>query len=176
MLCILQGKEKIKDKDGSIISQGRDAGKIQTDIHAQIGQCEHDPTIQHKKEGCNVLTLKKETLVDATKRIKKEHTDKHLPFDPTTVVETDCQTSTVREKLSTNSREVFISPLLKKKDGSPVVIDDFPDNHAFGNGVTANSRVKLKDGTELYFTWCVLPEGTVLSNAQKTKLCSICED
>ena len=176
MLCIFQGKERIRDANRNIISEGRDAGKIQTDIHTKVGQCEHSNAVQERKEGCFNLVLKTETITEAATRIRKEHEDKHFPFDSATVKSGDCQTSIVGETLSATPREVFISPLLKKDDGTPVVIADFPDGHKFGNGVTANSRVKLKDGSVRYFTWCVLPEGVVLTPAQKDLLCSICEN
>jgi len=175
MLCIFEGKEKIKNELGEIVQEGRGAGEIRDDIisHPQLPNPETDPSVQHKKEGRNRLMLKKETLAEAKKRIGDEHSVKHLPFDPTTVTVQDLQESIVSENIEPAPREAYISPSLKKKDGSPVTIDDFPDNFSFGNGTTANSKVILKDGTELYLTWCVLPAGANLTPVQKTNLHSI---
>lgn len=175
MLCILPGKEKIKDASGLVVSCGRDATCIQADIHSQIGSCEHGQEIQHRKEGRCVLGIKKETIQEATLRIKKDHADKHLPFDASTVVDSDLEVSVISEAISPLKRDVFIDPALRKADGSPVLLDDFPDGHSFGNGVTANSLVKLKDGTKLFLTWCIFPAGTTLDKVQKQKLCLICE-
>ena len=47
MLCIFNGRP----------ASGLDAGKIQDLIKAQVGLCEHDPAIQHRKEGCFHLRL-----------------------------------------------------------------------------------------------------------------------
>jgi len=175
MLCIFEGKETIRDDKGKIIAKGRYAGEIRDDIiaHAQLPNPQYGSEIQHKKEGLNRLTLKKETLAEAKKRIGDEHATQHLPFDPTTVTAQDLQETIVSESIEQSPREVYISPSLKKKDGSPVTIGDFPDNFSFGNGTTANVKVPLKDGTELFLSWCVLPYGTNLTPAHKNALHSI---
>lgn len=176
MLCIFKGKKKIRDEQGNVVSQGRDAGMILKDIQAQVCDCEISPTVQHKKEGKNILVLKKETIAQATKRLKAVHTKNHLPFDPSTVVEDDLITSIESESIDPAPREVFISPNVKKGDGSPVTIDDFPDDMAFGNAVTANRRVDFDDGSSEYLTWVSIPDGITLTNAKREKLRSICED
>lgn len=175
MLCIFKGKKRIRDKKGKVLTEGRIAGDIQNDIHAQFGQCEHSNTIQHRKEGCFILVCHKETITEAKKRIRDEHKINHLPFDPATVVESDLQKSVVGEALSRVPHQIHISPSIKKDDGSSVTIEDFPDEFSFGNGVTANSSVTLKDGSKMCLTWCVLPENTIINSSQKTSLCSICE-
>lgn len=55
------------------------------------------------------------------------------------------------------SQKVVISEFLKKKDGSPLTIEDFPDGFQFGNGVTAGARVVIQ-GETLHLTWCVFPD------------------
>jgi len=174
MLCIFQGKERLRDAVGSIISDGRSAGDIQEDIHAQVGPCEHAATKQCRSGGLFALDLVKETIGAATKRLREEHAKKHLPFDASTVRDEDCLTTQVGE--SRSSLVVFVSPSLLKDDGTPVTIEDFRDNHSFGNGVTANSRVELKDGSVRHLSWCVFPEGTTLSNEQLNKLQVIFEN
>lgn len=52
---------------------------------------------------------------------------------------------------------VWISPNLKKADGSPVTLQDFPDGFSFGNGVTCNATVALKDGSILILSWLLTP-------------------
>jgi len=175
MLYIYKGTKRIKDQLGNIISQGRDAGTIQNDVHTQIGECEHNASVQHKKEGKNILILKKETIAEARTRIQNEHKEKHLPFDPVSVVEEDLKISLESESISPILREVYVSPNCKKEDGSDITIDDFPDGWSFGNGVTANASVRLKNGELVYLTWCSFPEGTVLTSNQKAQLRSICE-
>ena len=157
MLCIFLGPTKtIKQIKGQkpirLI-----AGDCQKNIHVKVGDCEHDPAIQERKKGCFKLKLVKETLEQARKRISEVHRKNHLPFDPASVTDADFETKTVGEtKLPT--RTVFISPALRKDDGSKVTIDDFPDTWSFGNGVTCNSTVTLKDGSKRIMSWCVFPE------------------
>ena len=157
MLCIFSGPTRTVKQIPGQKPVRLIAGDCQKNIHTNVGDCEHSPAIQERKEGCFKFNLVKETLAQARKRIKGEHRKKHLPFDPATVTDADCETKTVGEtKLP--ARSVFISPALRKDDGSKVTIDDFPDSHSFGNGVTCNSTVRLKDGSKRIVSGCVFPE------------------
>lgn len=164
MICIFAGPTKTIEPAVVVGGQTvkkvvrRIAGECQSEIHLQCGDiCEHSPTIQERKEGCFELNLKKETIAEATARIREEHRRQHLPFDPNSVTEADCQTSTAGEKCiaKISDRTVIVSPALKKDDGTPVSIEDFPENFTFGNGVTCNSTVRFKDGSKRIISWCV---------------------
>lgn len=166
MLCIFSGPTKTIEP--AVVVNGvtvkkvvrRIAGECQSEIESQVCKCEHSPAICERKEGCFELNLKKETIKEATERIRLEHQRKHLPFDANSVIELDCQTSTVGEKCiaKTPDRIVLVSPALKKDNGMPVTINDFPDSFSFGNGVTCNSTVTFKDGSKRIISWCAFPD------------------
>ena len=175
MLCIFKGKETERNDKGTIVVKGRHAGEIRDDIiaHVQLPNPETDRGVQCRKEGLGRLTYKQETSAEAIKRIGDEHTLKHLPFDPTTVTAQDLQETVDSERIDPAPMDVFISPNLKKADGSPVTLADFPDGFRFGNGTTANVLVPFKDLSAMYLTWCVFPVGTNLTPTHKNALHSI---
>ena len=73
MLCIFSGPTRtIKQIKGQKPIR-LDAGECQKNIHSKVGDCEHSPAIQERKEGCFKLKLVKETLAQARKRIGEEH-------------------------------------------------------------------------------------------------------
>jgi len=157
MLCIFSGPTKTVSQIKGQKPIRLDAGECQKKIHSKVGVCEHSPAIQERKEGCYKLKLVKETLEQARKRISEEHRKQHLLCDLESVTDGDCKTEIAGEtKLPT--RSVFISPALRKDDGSRVTIDDFPDTWSFGNGVTCNSTLTLKDGSKRIMSWCAFPE------------------
>lgn len=166
MLLIFKGTERIKDINGFILKQGKNSSEIQNEIQKKNKDCEHLKTIKHTKEGRELLTLKKETILEAQIRLKNKHNKEHLPFDPLTVTENDLQEEVISSTLSQNPREIYISPSLIKKDGTKITIDDFKDGFSFGNGVTANSSVQLKDENNYFLTWCVFPENTKLDKKE----------
>ncbi len=175
MICIFAGPTKTIEPAVVVGGQTvkkvvrRIAGECQSEIHLQCGDiCEHSPSICERKEGCFELDLKKETIAEATVRIRLEHQRQHLPFDPNSVTDSDCQTKTIGEKCiaKISDRTVMVSPALKKDDGSLVTIEDFPENFSFGNGVTCNSTVRFNDGSKRIISWCVCAdenEATVMS-------------
>ena len=157
MLCIFSGPTRTVSQIKGQKLVRLDAGKCQKNIHSKVGDCEHDPAIQERKEGCFKLKFVKETLAQARKRISEEHRKQHLLCDLESVTDADCKTEIVGEtKFPT--RTVFISPSLRKDNGTKVTIDDFPDTFSFGNGVTCNSTVTLKDKSKRIMSWCVFPE------------------
>jgi len=157
MLCVFLGPTKTVKQIPGQKPVRLSAGECQKNVHTRVGECEHDPRIQERKEGCFKLNLVKETLAQARKRISEDHRRKHLLCDLESVTDVDCKTTKVGEtKLPV--RNVFISPALRKDDGSRVTIGDFRDNWSFGNGVTCNSTVTLKDKSKRIVSWCVFPE------------------
>lgn len=53
-------------------------------------------------------------------------------------------------------------------------LDDFPDGHQFGNGVSSGARVQINGETRI-FSWVCFPAGTTINAAAKKKLRAIME-
>lgn len=108
-----------------------DAKEVQTSIEGQVAAVEHSATIQQRKSGSYTLAF---TLDPTTNTMKKS--------------------GEVRDNTAS---EVMFSPRARKVDGSPLTIDDFPEDFQFGNGVTCGRTLKLKDGSMVTISWVVFP-------------------
>lgn len=154
------------------IKAKRDAGEAQSLIEA-VCPCEHGPTFSHTREGAKRGTLQAQAVLKwresrspvRVEDLPKARATANPVFDALYVEETE--TRVVNELPEPASDEVWVSPTLVKKDGSPVTIADFPDGWSFGNGVSCGVTVRLKDGTEVIVNWCVIPQtqrATALAN------------
>lgn len=157
MLCIFQGPTPV-----NLI-----AGDVQTAVQAQVVACEHSPAVQERQDGCYDLQTRPETLDELHARLARENNvgvlviqdmlARSVGLDPT------LQQVVNGETRRPGTRKVLISPNLVKDDGSPVQLADFPDNFSFGNGVTTNSWVTLRDGSMRVLSWVVFPDASEAS-------------
>lgn len=158
MICIFQGPTPM-----NLI-----ASDVQTAIQEQVVACEHSPDVQERQDGCYDFQTRPETLDELHARLAREN-NVGVPviqdmiarnvggLDPTP------QQVVTGETLRPGTREVLLSPNLVKDDGSPVQLADFPDNFSFGNGVTTNSWVTLRDGSVRVLSWVVFPDASEAS-------------
>ena len=162
MLCVFQGPTPM-----NLI-----AGDVQSAVDAQVVACDRSPAVQERREGCFDFQMRPETLDEIHARLAFENgisvpmvahflSQNVGGFDPT------LKQVVVRETRRPGPRKVRISPNLVKDDGSPVRLADFPDNWSFGNGVTCNVTVRLRDGSLRVISIVVFPdadEAAVLAN------------
>lgn len=142
------------------------AGETQAIIESKITPAEHSPTVQHRKEGKFKLSLKtikswqgKELTPQAEQALNRNPDLALLLGQPEEII-----TVTDEKK---ESGQVILSPSL-----NPLTLADFPDGFAFGNGVTCNVKVQMKDGTEHLLSWAIFPEDeapTVIDSYQKLR-------
>jgi hypothetical protein len=151
-----------------------EAGDVQTAIHSQVAPCEHSPEIQERQDGCFRLERRPETLDEIHQRIGQE-----IKTAPQVVADllarnvggldaTPQMVTTGRETKVAGTRKVVVSPDLLKDNGKPVRLADFPEGFSFGNGVTTNSMVRLRDGSVRVISWAAFPdasEATVTAKA-----------
>ena len=153
MLCIFQGPTPM-----DLI-----AGDVQRATEAQVAACEHSHTVQERKEGCFDLRTRPETPNELHARLAEDN-----GVGPSVVADLlargvggfdpSLRPVITGETRRGGTRKVRISPNLVKDDGSPVRLADFPDKFAFGNGVTTNSTVRLRDGSVRVLSWVVFPD------------------
>ena len=152
MLCIFNGPTPLN----------LTAGDIQTAIHAQVAPCEHAPSVQHRRDGCYDLQFRQETLDETHIRLSEENTvgvpviqdmltRNVAGFDATP------KQVVIGATRRSGTHSVFISPNLVKDDNSAVTLADFPDGFDFGNGVTCNSPIRLRDGSMRIVSWASFP-------------------
>jgi hypothetical protein len=138
------------------------AGDLQAAIHAQIGECEHSSTVQERSDGCYALEDRLETLDEVHTRLAEENNVGVIVIQDMLargVLGLQGQPKRILTgKVTKRSgpRQIFVSPSLKTKSGRSITIADFHKPYRFGNGVTANYRAILQDGTSLFISWCVL--------------------
>ena len=162
MLCIFKGPTLQLGTQPNGKPIRLDAGEVQSGIRQAFGQdaCEHDETIQHRKEGKAKLVLKEERYRLDTKGKKQKNLiltdpaiDKLFPEQVDVEVES--------EKITND--DTFVSPncihVSCDKIGLAISRDDFPEGWAFGNGVTCNVELTLTCGCRSIFSWCVLSTG-----------------
>lgn len=138
------------------------AGDVQTAVEGQVAACEHSPTVQERQDGCYDFQTRPETLDELHARLADENNvgvliiqdmlARNVGLDPTP------QQVVIGETRRPGTRKVRISPKLVKDDGSPVRLADFPDNWSFGNGVTCNVTVRLRDGSARVLSWVAFPD------------------
>lgn len=156
MLCIFRGPTPLN----------MTAGKIQSDISIQIGKAEHSTTFQERQDGPYDLEDRLETLDEVKVRLSSENRvgvaviEDMLTRGIGNLDIAPQQVLTGAETKRPGLRKLMLSPNLKKANGGPITIIDFPDDFQFGNGVTCNSTVTLKDGSSHLFSWCILSPAT----------------
>ena len=153
MLCIFKGPTPI-----NLI-----AGDIQAAVEAQIAPCEHGPTVQERQDGCYDFQTRPETLAEINARLAAENgvgapVIADMLARNVAGLNSTPQPVKIGETRRAGPRRVRVSPDIVKADGSPVTLADFPDNFSFGNGVTCNSQVTLKDGSLHVLSWVVFPD------------------
>ncbi len=136
-----------------------DAGEAQSLIG--FGNCEHDKDCQHRKEGRFQKTFRPETVEERKVRVgsnigRVRKAISRLASIVGRDVYADYPLLNIETGEVVEAQDVWISSNLKKDDGSPVTIDDFPENHSFGNGVSCNIQVRLRDGSIKLMSWCIL--------------------
>lgn len=153
MLVIFNGKTP----------DGLDAGIVQRAVEKDICACEHG-MIQEAKECCYEVKTRLETKAEVITRLATEqNAGEAIITDILTRIpksfDIKPQRVTIgREKMDIPDRKILISPKLKLTNGAQVGIDDFPDGHDFGNGVSVNTSVRLSDGNIHYMSWMVFPD------------------
>jgi len=139
------------------------AGDVQLGIESAIGQCAHARDIQFRQNGAKRLTLQDTVVVrrraDRSPAGATEVADakkQPLPFFSALYSE-ETESIVVGEAVEAPLNRVKVSPSLVKPDASPVMLADFPDNFAFGNGTTVGVTVPLKGFSQpVTLSWCLL--------------------
>lgn len=152
MLCIFKGRPKV----GGV---NLDAGDIQVAVEAQVAGCEHDPTIQERQDGCYDFQARVETKNEMFARLASEQNVGERVARAVFAAEAPSQ-QVITGEARRSSRIVIVSDALLKDDGNPVTLADFPDGWSFGNGITCNSIVRLRNGTLSNMSWVVFPDAT----------------
>ena len=134
-----------------------DAGECQGVCHSQVAICEHDPTVQHRKEGSYILAMQQQRFLDG----KPLTTDQEAALirnpDLSEFYTIETLDVVVGSALDLNRREVMISPSCVKSDGTPITMADFPDNWTFGNGVSVAVTVPIQGSDPCILSWCSFP-------------------
>ena len=165
MLCIFKAVVKTETH------RQKRSNQVQSEIEAVLPALEHDPAIRHTIEGVNKITSEsvmvnnqgQDLSEDDKAYIEKQEAQfkslmgiKEITRDKSDVLDLS---------QSGNNRKVHISPSI---DG--ITVESFEQGASFGNGVTCNVFQTLKDGTQLRFSWCVFPQGTILTVEQLEQL------
>lgn len=161
---------------GKLIAKNA-AGQCQDACHDQIGDCEHDPTICHEKDGRYLLALETKRYFRGQPMTAEQ--DAALVRTPDLVQFSDIteQVEVVGAALDVTPREVMISPACLKSDGQAITINDFPDGWTFGNGVTVGVTVPIRDSEPCVLSWAVFPDsGIAAVQASYEALRAIMED
>ena len=141
----------------------RDAGELKALVEAQSLTVEVAPTVQERQAGLYTLTLTQETAAERHAR-KLPATGLNFTFDAANDFFANDALESFQTAESRGSHTVRVSPVLVKAASAAVTISDFPTTTKFGNGVTANSKITLTDGTNVTVSWVVLAEGTTVSD------------
>jgi len=158
MLCIFKTPlDPHPDVPGKLIAR-RSAGDCQAACHTEIAICEHDPTVQHRKEGRYLLNLDRHLVFLGQPLTPVQAAALQRNPDLTLFDEVSEQVEVVSSDLDIIQREVIISPSCVKSDGTPITIDDFPDNWSFGNGVTVAGAVAIRGSRPCILSWVVFPD------------------
>ena len=173
MLCIFTCPVKVvTDAKGNPITSTtggakyqpiNDAGICQAAIELQIGPCEHDPTIQYRKEG--VYTLQREWQIrpDVDQTLVKLH--QAFP-DKSFITEQEHNYIVVGETKK-SPLDVWLSPSLAGR----LTIKTFRQKHDFGNGVTCGVNIRNSKGEIITYSTVVLaPTTAALVKANPTQL------
>ena len=167
MLCILKG---VNPTDST---RGRNALEMQALIEAQITALEHSSAVRHTVQGLNRVTVESvyfDKAGAALSESEKSYIDSQ-DADLKSVLGIRSGEQDTADTLDLGvTRSVNVSTSL-----SGITIDSFEDDHSFGNGVTSNSPIVLKDSSIVNLTWCVFPDGTTLTSDQLETLRTICE-
>lgn len=134
MLCIFKGPTP-----SNLI-----AGDVQKAVEGQVCACEHDPTVQERQDVCYRLQLVTERPAGKKIRLGDGTIGEILEEEVTRVA---------GKKRMSGTRKVLFSSAL-----SGLTLADFPKSFSFGNGVTCNSMVTLRDGTIRCLSWAVFPD------------------
>jgi len=87
------------------------------------------------------------------------------------------QIEVVGEAQDVTPREVMISPACLKSDGLAITINDFPDGWTFGNEMTVEVTVPIKNSAPCVLSWAVFPDSRVAAvQAAYEDLRAIMED
>ena len=138
------------------------AQDIQQGIESQVALCQHDHTLQERQDVCCRATERLETSDEMYVRqsIEEGVTERvYRQLFPGEQPSRMVKTGETREQ-----QVVRISPDVVKLDGSPVTLADFPPGFAFGNGVTSNTAVPLRNGDIIVMSW------VVFDNAQEANV------
>ena len=164
MLCVFKGPtiETIPASEGKNAVH-LNAGEVQKGINSAFGAIiEHDHTVRHCQKGRLRGTAQQKIVLKW-----RQNRTPVLPEDEPKVraiaspifealyVE-EAETTVVNEQPDIANDGIWVSPNLRKQDGSPITLADFPEEFSFGNGVTCNSWVTLKDGGRVLCSWMIL--------------------
>ena len=138
----------------------RHAGECQTDCHAQVAICEHDPTIRHQKEGRYLLAIDRKRFCRGNPLTLEQ--EQALERNPDLLLfdKIEEHEEVIAEALDMNPREVVISPSFRKSNGRKITLADFPDNWGFGNGVTVGVTVPIRGSDPCVLSWAIFPAST----------------
>jgi hypothetical protein len=153
------------------------ASHCQAACYDQVGDCEHDPTVCHGKDGRYLLALETKRYFRGQPLTAEQ--DAALVRTPDLIHFTEItdQIEVVGEALDVTPREVMISPACLKSDGQAITINDFPDGWAFGNGMTVGVTVPIKNSAPCVLSWAVFPDSSVAAvQASFDALKAIMED
>lgn len=164
MICIYMGCTQLLDPSQPLALSSKpvykDAGMIQTAIHANMGDvCQHDRAIQYCKEGVFTYQLREELPNERYVRMigpmmAKVLPFKRLPVDPF-LDEPLLQFRHSPQVSAIPLEDCWTSEGVQDMLHDFVGLQHFPENFSFGNGVTVNSSVIL-GGKIVYLSWCVL--------------------
>lgn len=123
------------------------AGDVQKAVEAQVSLCEHDPTLQERKKGLYRLEMRTERPPGKKLRLPDGGIAETIEDEVTAVVG--------RTRVTQSPRKVRFSPMVTN-----ISLTDFPENWSFGNGVTCNVMVPMRDGTVRCLSWAVFPDAS----------------
>ena len=137
------------------------AGLVQEAIQTQIGGCIHDPTIQETSLGRLRLAIRQETSEERLTRIQTNLINSGLKLTAE-AAEAMWDINDIQQIISAKafeeiSRHIVIhDSIINPNNGKSLEWADIKDDFNFGNGVTCNSSITLKDDTKIPASWCLL--------------------
>ena len=161
MICIFKTPLEPHPAITGKLKPRNDAIACQEACHSQIAMCEHDPTVEHRKDGRYLLAIETKQYHRGSPLSPEQVAA--ITADPGLLLFNDIEEriEVVGQALDVTPREVMISPACVKSNGRKITINDFPSGWTFGNGVTVGVSVPIRNSEPCVLSWAVFPDDSL---------------